>query len=286
MTKCYRISKVDWGETARFAVVLLILWTALVAHVHAVGSNEGQAFAPLAMIHVKVSPQNQQDFINIAESFAEAHSFRIEDHVPLAVLPGLGRRPAEREIYIVGSPSNPDTFFRVSNFREEDMFELIAYSHQSKDFWLAPWDELISVITAKFGEANVRSVDLSPRQNRPDKPNHQNQVRQAFAAPAPVAFMKIHMQKATRDDVLGVIQSFASLHHFDTEKIDFPIAGRTATFRKILIDAGSYFVVDASSDDPEVDVYGFSQEPENIWGPRWREFASKMEGEFTGRPRW
>jgi hypothetical protein len=270
-------------KIARSALVLLMLCIASVTSVYA---DPSAAFDPLAMFRINVLPPDQQDLAQIVDSFAQAHHFQIGDDVPLAVLPGLGRRPAEREIYIVGSPSNPDTFFRLSNFRKEDVFELIAYSHQSKDVWLAPWNELISIITAKFGEANVRSVDLSPRQNRPDKPNHQNQVRQAFAAPAPAAFMKIHMQKGTSDDVLGVIQSFASLHHFDTEKFDFPIDGRTATFRKIVIDAGSFFVVDASSDDPEVDVYGFSQEPENIWGPRWREFTSKMEGEFTGRPRW
>jgi hypothetical protein len=286
MIKFYWISKVGWPETARFAIVLLSLLTALVERVHALDSNEGQAFAPLAMIHVRVSQQDQQNLMHVVESFAEAHSFRIGGEIPASGLPLFGRRVERHEIDIIGRPNERNTFFLIENFHDEEIFELVAYSHESKEVWLAPWSELISLITAKFGEANVKLVDLSPRQNQPDKPNHQNHVRQAFSAPAPAAFMKIHMQKGTRDDVLGVIQGFASLHHFDTEKIDFPMDGRMATFRKIVIDAGSFFVVDASSENPEVDVYGFSQEPENVWGSRWREFTSKMEGEFTGRPRW
>jgi hypothetical protein len=273
-------------KTARFAIVLLSLCTPFVARVHAGNSADGQAFAPLAMIRVKVPQQDQQDFIHIVEGFAEAHSFRIGGEIPASGLPLFGRRIERREIYITGSPDERSTFFHTENFRDEEIFELVAYSHESKEVWSDPWTELISLITAKFGEANVRPVDLSPRPNRPDKPNHQNQVRQAFGAPPPLAFKKIHMQKGTRDDALGVIESFASLHHFDTEKVDFPIDGRMAIFRKIVVDAESFFVVDASSDDAEIDIYGFSQEPENIWGPRWREFTSKMEAEFTGRPRW
>jgi hypothetical protein len=273
-------------KTARFAIVLLSLWTPFVARVHADSTREGQAFAPLAMVHVKVAQQDQQDFIHIVEGFAEAHGFRIGGEVPASGLPLFGRRIERREVHITDGPDERNTFFHIENFRDEEIFELVAYSHESKEVWSGPWSELISLITAKFGEANVRSVDLSPRPNRPDKPNHQNQVLQAFGALPPLAFKKIHMQKGTRDDALGVIQGFASLHHFDTEKVDFSIDGRMAIFRKIVIDADSFFVVDASTDDAEVDVYGFSQEPESVWGPRWREFTSKMEAEFTGRPRW
>lgn len=273
-------------KMVRFAIVLLSLCTPFVARVHAGNSAEGQAFAPLAMIRVKVPQQNQQDFTHIVESFAEAHSFRIGGEIPGSGLPLFGRRVERREIYITGSPYDRSTFFHIENFRDEEIFELVAYSHESKEVWSSPWSELISLIAAKFGEANLRSVDLSPRPNRPDKPNHQNQVLQAFGAPRPLAFEKIHMQKGTRDDALGVIQGFASLHHFDTEKVDFPIDGRMAIFRKIVIDADSFFVVDDNSDEAEIDVYGFSQEPESVWGPRWREFTSKMEAEFTGPPRW
>jgi hypothetical protein len=273
-------------KTARFAIILLSLWTPFVTRAHARDSAEGQAFAPLAMIHVKVTQQDQRDFIHIVEGFAEAHGFRIGGEIPASGLPLFGRRIERREIDITGRPDERITFFHIENFRDEEIFELVAYSHESKEVWSGPWSELISLITAKFGEANVRSVDLSPRPNRPDKPNHQNQVLQAFGAPRPLTFEKIHMQKGTRDDALGVIQGFASLHHFDTEKVDFPIDGRTAIFRKIVIDADSFFVVDDNSDEAEIDVYGFSREPESVWGPRWREFTSKMEAEFTGRPRW
>jgi hypothetical protein len=272
-------------KTVRSSLVLLTLWTAFVTRVHANEPGEGQAFAPLAMFRINVSAQDQQDLVQIVEGFAQAHRFRIGGDIPLSSsLPLFGRRLVRREIDIIGMPDERNTFFRIENFRSEEIFELVAYSHESKEVWFAPWNELISLITARFGEANVKSVDLTPRPNRPDRPNHQDQVRQAFRAPPPVAFTKIRVQKGTRDDVLGLIHGFAILHHFGTEGVDFSIDGRLAIFRKIVIDADTFFVMDYSRDDSEIDLYGFSPKPDSVWGPRWRELTSKMQGAFSGPP--
>ena len=252
--------------------------------VHAEARAARKGFPPLAGVRVNVSAEPQQVLIQIVDGFAQAHHFRTEGDVPLSGLPLLRRQLVEREIDIIGQSNERNKFFLLSNFRREDIFELMAYSHESKEVWSDPWNELISLITARFGEASVTTVQVPPEPKGTDGPNQQDQARPATIAPPPVVSAKIKIQRGTRDDVLHFVEDFINEHHFGTKQADFPIDGRLAIFRKIVIDADTFILLDNSRDESEVEIFGFSRTPDGAWLRLWRELTSRMQAEFSGPP--
>src|ERR1043166_6221857 len=86
---------------------------------------------------------------DITHRFAESRHFEIK----AGDYSKAGRPVLNRIIEI-----NKETFFKYGNFRNEGIVELVAYSHEAKEVWNPLWDELISAISAAFGD-NVTRVE-------------------------------------------------------------------------------------------------------------------------------
>jgi hypothetical protein len=261
-------------------VLALMLWIASAINVHGEAVESREPFLPLAKARINVPSQDQDALIQLVDSFAQSHHFLTEGNN----FPRFGGHVVEREMDITGKPNQRRTFFMLGNFRNQNVFELVAYSHESKDVWWVPWNELISLIAARFGEATIVQVEGPPAQNA--KPNTHTASPNASdnrdqVPPPPVAFTTIKIRKGTRDDVLQLLRNFINEHHFGTEQADTQIDGRLTIYRKIVVDTDTFFVVDNTLDESEMVLFGFSRVPDGAWRQWWQELTAKMSIEFS-----
>jgi hypothetical protein len=105
-----------------------------------------EAYLPLAGAKVSLQESRSNDFVQSIERYAEARHYKVES----GHFPKQGRTVGNLRIRI-----SDKTFFIASNFRDEDTYELIAYSHEGPEVWKEPWNELFSFLSSQFGEANV-----------------------------------------------------------------------------------------------------------------------------------
>jgi hypothetical protein len=105
-----------------------------------------EPYHALAGAKVFLQQSRSGDFVQSIERYADARRYKVET----GNYPKQGRAVMNLEIRI-----SDKTHFIASNFRDEDTYELIAYSHEGPEVWKGPWNELFSFLSSQFGEANV-----------------------------------------------------------------------------------------------------------------------------------
>jgi hypothetical protein len=105
-----------------------------------------EAYLPLAGVKVSLQESRSNDFVRGIERYADARHYKVES----GNFPKQGRAVTNLLIRI-----SDKTFFHADNFRDANSNELIAYSHEGPEIWKDPWNELISFLSAQFGEANI-----------------------------------------------------------------------------------------------------------------------------------
>jgi hypothetical protein len=105
-----------------------------------------EAYLPLAGAKVSLQESQSNDFVRSIERYGDARHYKVES----GNFPKQGRTVVIMQIRI-----SDKTHVNISNFRDEDTYELIAYSHEGPEVWKGPWNELFSFLSSQFGEANV-----------------------------------------------------------------------------------------------------------------------------------
>lgn len=136
----------SWMSTI---VLLIAAAFHCLATVTSYADDSREAFLPLARVRVTVTADQLTRLSDITHRFAESRHFEIK----AGDYSKAGRPVLNRIIEI-----NKETFFKYGNFRNEGIVELVAYSHEAKEVWNPLWDELISAISAAFGD-NVTRVE-------------------------------------------------------------------------------------------------------------------------------
>ena len=99
------------------------------------------------------SPDQASVLLRELNQFAESHRFRV---VP-GDLPKQGRVIANISIQFGG-----DTFFHIDNFIAENKYYLDAYSDDEPAACRAPWNELVTRLSERFGPDHVQVVKHPP----------------------------------------------------------------------------------------------------------------------------
>jgi hypothetical protein len=114
------------------------------------GDGWKEPFLSLAKIRVNVTTSQLPALAQVVRRFAESRHFQIKD----GDYPKDGRPVINRIVEL-----DNETFFKFGNFRNENIIEIVAYSHQDSEIWNPSWNELVSMISSTFGEANVTRVE-------------------------------------------------------------------------------------------------------------------------------
>lgn len=109
-----------------------------------------EAYLPLAGAKVSLEPGHAEDFSRVVEKFAEQGHFQFER----GDFPKQGRTVANFRIRITDK-----TFPIGSNFRDLNVYELAAYSHESTSTWQVPWHDLVLALESEFGPKSVVSIE-------------------------------------------------------------------------------------------------------------------------------
>jgi hypothetical protein len=109
-------------------------------------SNPGQAYAPLARAVVMTDSDQTDRFVDQIVNFANERRYRIRR----IDIPKEGRVVFNISVYV-----GPDSFFFIDNFLNANSVGLAAYSHDRKEVWQSAWNDLIALVSTKFGNVTV-----------------------------------------------------------------------------------------------------------------------------------
>ena len=105
-----------------------------------------EPYHALAGAKVFFQESRSNDFVQSIERYADARHYKVES----GNYPKQGRAVVNLVIRI-----SDKTFFHAGNFRDANVYELVAFSHEGPEVWKDPWNELFSFLSSQFGEANV-----------------------------------------------------------------------------------------------------------------------------------
>lgn len=105
------------------------------------------AYLPLAHLRLLVAADKADDVEDLLDDFCENEQCKVKG----GSYP-KGFRWVENSVVRFG----PETFFHVGNFRDNQQFELVAYSHEDTTIWQPKWDAFIAKLKEKFGEKSIQ----------------------------------------------------------------------------------------------------------------------------------
>jgi hypothetical protein len=108
-----------------------------------------QGFPPLGRIRLTVSEAQIPTLMETLEQFAIDES--------LKTLRGEFQRNG-RTVHQLTLKLDEGTFYFMSNFKNEEHFEMAAYSHASPHTWEPIWQRLINRMVQALGPANVERI--------------------------------------------------------------------------------------------------------------------------------
>lgn len=109
-----------------------------------------QGFPPLAGVNIAIGNQTEIDqVLGALREFGRMERLTISEDKILKQGRDVAQIKLERD---------QQTFFYMSNFGDANSFQLIAYSHVSKEVWRPLWNRLIEKVAATVGSQRISAT--------------------------------------------------------------------------------------------------------------------------------
>jgi hypothetical protein len=106
-------------------------------------SPKRQPFLPLARVDIRVPASKTRDLVQVITTFSNTHNLLLER----GDFPKSGRNVVNMKVGIA-----KESFFVINNFKDADVFLLVAYSHEAANIWQGKWTDLVSKLAMEIGE--------------------------------------------------------------------------------------------------------------------------------------